>query len=85
MIVCQCKGISDSTIRAAVRGGVITACEIARVWGAGSDCGGCARTVESILEDAVCAEQAARCTRVPYAPHDTVPEPAFVPAASASA
>jgi len=50
MIVCQCKGITDTAIRAAARAGATTVCEITQMAGAGGDCGGCTRTVAAILE-----------------------------------
>ena len=57
MIVCHCKGITDSKIRAAVRGGASTMCDLARIWGATNDCGGCKRAVEAVLERAVASER----------------------------
>jgi bacterioferritin-associated ferredoxin len=50
MIVCQCKGISDSTVRRAVREGAETPTEISLACGAGTDCGCCRPTLVKILE-----------------------------------
>ena len=49
MIVCQCKAVSDSTVRTLVRSGAATAQQVAACCGAGTDCGSCIRTVEAIV------------------------------------
>ena len=49
MIVCHCKAVSDRQVRAAVRAGATRRGSVARACGAGSVCGGCARTVDEIL------------------------------------
>ena len=50
MIVCHCKGISDRTIRKAVREGAQTAGEVGRACHAGKMCGGCTPAIDEILE-----------------------------------
>ncbi|NRA32582.1 MAG: (2Fe-2S)-binding protein [Polyangiaceae bacterium] len=51
MIVCHCRAISDKTIRAHVRAGCDSRRSIASACGAGTDCGGCARTVSEVIVD----------------------------------
>lgn len=48
MIVCHCRGVTDSEIRSAVRQGACTREEIARCCGAGAACGGCVPAVVQI-------------------------------------
>ena len=50
MIVCQCKGLTDRAIRRMVRDGAHSRGEIARICSAGSNCGGCAPTIDKIIE-----------------------------------
>ncbi|MGH0036719.1 MAG: (2Fe-2S)-binding protein [Myxococcota bacterium] len=49
MIVCHCNGVSDRTIRKAVRDGASSMGEISAACGAGSCCGGCASSVRQIM------------------------------------
>lgn len=49
MIVCQCKAVSDSTVRSLVKNGATTVRQVAACCGAGTDCGSCIRTVEAIV------------------------------------
>ena len=49
MVICHCHGISDRTIRRAVRGGASTRREIARSCQAGGLCGGCRSAIDEIL------------------------------------
>ena len=49
MLVCHCNGVSDRTIRKAVRGGASTARQVARACGAGACCGGCTDAVREII------------------------------------
>jgi bacterioferritin-associated ferredoxin len=69
MIVCQCKGVSDATVRRAVREGAQSPTEIALACGAGTDCGCCRTTLEKIVD----SEQT-RAAFVPLA--DLTPLPA---------
>jgi bacterioferritin-associated ferredoxin len=49
MIVCHCHGVSDRTIRRAVRAGAATQGQVARACGAGAGCGGCVEIVREIV------------------------------------
>ena len=55
MVVCHCKAVTDRTIRSAVEGGAASCAEIALRCGAGSRCGGCVETIESLLAGSGCA------------------------------
>lgn len=50
MIVCQCNGVSDHTIREAVRSGATSCKAVARRCGAGVFCGGCVPAIAALLE-----------------------------------
>jgi bacterioferritin-associated ferredoxin len=58
MLVCHCNGVSDRTIRKAVRGGAITARDVAHACGAGACCGGCTDVVREIIHAEASAERA---------------------------
>ncbi|MDH5307229.1 MAG: (2Fe-2S)-binding protein [Myxococcales bacterium] len=49
MIVCHCKGISDRTIRDAVRAGARSCGQVARSCDAGRCCGGCAPVIRELI------------------------------------
>lgn len=49
MIVCHCKGVSDRTVKRAVRAGAVCVSGVGRACGAGTGCGGCHGTIEEIL------------------------------------
>lgn len=49
MIVCHCNGVSDRTIRKAVREGAADPVDVGRACGAGTCCGGCLDTVREIV------------------------------------
>jgi bacterioferritin-associated ferredoxin len=49
MIVCHCKGISDKTIRRAVREGAHTIDEVGVSCRAGTECGGCLDTIRWLI------------------------------------
>lgn len=49
MIVCHCKGVSDRSVKRAVREGAVCVNGIGRACGAGTGCGGCHGTIEEIL------------------------------------
>ena len=58
MIVCLCLGISERHIQGVVAAGAQTAGDVARVCGAGTDCGACHQLVAALVEyekDAACA------------------------------
>ncbi len=50
MIVCHCKGISDKTIRRAVREGASSLERLAAGCGAGAECGGCHGVIHWLIE-----------------------------------
>ena len=56
MLVCHCNGVSDRTIRKAVRKGAASAREVAHACGAGASCGGCADVVREIIHAETTAE-----------------------------
>jgi bacterioferritin-associated ferredoxin len=49
MFVCLCLGVTSQEVTDAVANGASTSKEVAKVCGAGSDCGRCRRTVRSII------------------------------------
>ena len=50
MIVCHCKRVSDTTIRAAVQQGARSHREIGQACGAGTCCGGCRPLVAQVAK-----------------------------------
>ena len=50
MIICQCNGVSDRTIRKAVRSGASNHNDIVRACTAGKACGGCAPAIDEIIK-----------------------------------
>ena len=57
MLVCHCNGISDRTIRKAIRRGASTASQVAHACGAGACCGGCSDVVREIIHAEATAER----------------------------
>jgi bacterioferritin-associated ferredoxin len=51
VIVCQCNGVSDRSIRRAVRGGASSCREIARICNAGTFCGGCRPAIAELIRE----------------------------------
>ena len=49
MIVCHCQGVSDRSIRQAVREGACTVRQVARACRAGRMCGGCRPVISEII------------------------------------
>jgi len=50
VIVCQCSGVNDRQIRAAVRSGASTRVEVSRACGsAGDGCGSCVREIDALI------------------------------------
>ena len=49
MLVCHCNGISDRTIRKAVRDGAGSVNDVSFACGAAACCGGCADAVQQII------------------------------------
>jgi bacterioferritin-associated ferredoxin len=52
MIVCVCRGVSESQVEAVVTAGAKTVDQVSRACGAGSDCGACRFMVAEIVEGA---------------------------------
>lgn len=50
MIVCHCKAVRESSIRAAVRAGAHCQRSVATACKAGGKCGGCRPAIEQIIE-----------------------------------
>jgi bacterioferritin-associated ferredoxin len=50
MIICQCNGVTDRTIRKAVRDGASNRGDIVRACTAGKTCGGCTPAIDKIIE-----------------------------------
>jgi bacterioferritin-associated ferredoxin len=50
MIVCHCQGVSERTIRAAVRKGARSLRSVARACSAGRSCGGCTLAIDEIVK-----------------------------------
>jgi bacterioferritin-associated ferredoxin len=51
VIVCHCNGVSDRTIRRAVRAGAASCREIARSCNAGTFCGGCRPAISELIRE----------------------------------
>jgi len=49
VFVCLCNGVTSQTVAEAVAAGASTTKDVARVCGAGADCGRCRRTVQAML------------------------------------
>ncbi|MGO8850955.1 MAG: bacterioferritin-associated ferredoxin [Mycobacterium sp.] len=60
MFVCLCNGITSHTVAEAVAAGASTTKEVARVCGAGADCGRCRRTIQAILRSSTPERKADR-------------------------
>jgi bacterioferritin-associated ferredoxin len=50
LVVCLCKGLTETGVREAIRSGARTVGDLSVRCGAGSECGGCSKTLESLLE-----------------------------------
>ena len=50
MIICQCNGVSDRTIRKLVRDGASNRNDVVRACMAGRACGGCVPAIDHIIE-----------------------------------
>ena len=51
MFVCMCRAVTEAHIRKCIRAGASTVEEVSEQSLAGTGCGGCLETVETILED----------------------------------
>ena len=52
MIVCFCRGLSESDLRRVVATGAWTVEDVSAVCGAGTDCGACREVVEDVVAEA---------------------------------
>ena len=52
MIVCLCRGLGEHAIRTTIARGGDTLERLADICGAGADCGGCASTLDALLDEA---------------------------------
>jgi bacterioferritin-associated ferredoxin len=52
MIVCLCQGLGEHAIRTTIARGGDTLERLANMCGAGADCGGCAPTLDALLDEA---------------------------------
>ena len=50
MIICQCNGVSDRTIRNAVHNGASNHNDVVHACTAGKDCGSCAPAIAEIIK-----------------------------------
>ena len=69
MLVCQCNGVSDRSVRRAVRKGAQTPVDVGYACGAGACCGGCVPLIEKII-------------RIESTRHQATPTPAPATAAN---
>jgi bacterioferritin-associated ferredoxin len=72
MIVCNCRGVSDQTIRAAIAAGACTVDDVADACrGAGACCGSCRPAIAEMLATPIAADALLRrLSRVPPAHSD---------------
>ena len=49
MVVCLCQGVSDRTVRASIEAGAHTRQQVTQACGAGDGCGGCHRTIKTLI------------------------------------
>ncbi|WP_197380255.1 (2Fe-2S)-binding protein [Mycolicibacterium mengxianglii] len=50
MYVCLCAGITSHAVADAVQAGATTSNEVAKICGAGLECGRCRRSIRAIIE-----------------------------------
>jgi len=51
MFICVCKAVTDSEVRAAIRGGARSREEVTDACQAGGDCGSCHHMIEEMVEE----------------------------------
>jgi bacterioferritin-associated ferredoxin len=51
MIVCLCRGLSETSLQRLIEAGATTLRQLAEVCGASADCGACSAIVEDLLAD----------------------------------
>ena len=52
MIVCFCRGLSESDLRAVMAAGACTVDDVSNACGAATDCGSCRIVVEDVVAEA---------------------------------
>jgi bacterioferritin-associated ferredoxin len=57
VIACQCRAVSDRTVLDAVACGAHSVAAVGGVCGAGTDCGGCHRTIQRMLDAAAAVDE----------------------------
>ncbi|MFZ4519576.1 MAG: (2Fe-2S)-binding protein [Microthrixaceae bacterium] len=57
-IACSCHGVRDRTVEDAIAAGARSVDHVMDLCGAGTNCGGCVPTIESLLEAAGACESA---------------------------
>jgi len=65
MVVCHCKAVFEREVRACVRGGADSRAAIARVCGAGTDCGGCRPVLDQIIAEETSDQLGQDCSCFP--------------------
>jgi bacterioferritin-associated ferredoxin len=63
MVVCLCQGISDRTVRASIESGAHTRQQVTQSCGAGDGCGGCHRTIKTLIVE--CRRGESACMTAP--------------------
>lgn len=57
MYVCSCFGVTEQQVKKHAEDGACTPRQIASVCKAGTDCGGCVRTIQAMLGRGACARR----------------------------
>ncbi|MEV8352784.1 bacterioferritin-associated ferredoxin [Streptomyces niveus] len=84
--VCSCFGITEKQVREHAEAGACTPRQIASASKAGTDCGSCVRSIQSILGRGACPRRDLLGTAAAEAmPTTTVAEPTVVRAVATSA
>ncbi|EST21772.1 hypothetical protein M877_31305 [Streptomyces niveus NCIMB 11891] len=84
--VCSCFGITEKQVREHAEAGACTPRQIASASKAGTDCGSCVRSIQSILGRGACPRREQLGTAAAEAmPTTAVAEPAVVRAVATSA
>ncbi|WP_044247649.1 (2Fe-2S)-binding protein [Chondromyces apiculatus] len=65
MYVCLCKGVTDSEINDAICKGACSVTEVMRCTSAGTRCGSCRPTIQSLLEKAAPASAKRSLSLIP--------------------
>ena len=68
MYICICHGITDHQIRACVKDGARSLCDLSGQLGVATQCGSCASSALSILDEALAPRCAEAASPPPFAP-----------------